>query len=59
MPPGDGVSSDSLKDQPANIDFSLTTSPEKPSFKLNPLAVEIVPASTDKNKQKEEVYSVD
>ena len=59
LPPGNGVPSDSRKDQPANIDFSLTPSPEKPSFELNPLAVEFVPASTDKDRQREEVYSAD
>jgi len=51
LPPGNGVPFDSLKDQPANIDFSLTPSPERPSFELNPLAVEFVPASTDRDRQ--------
>jgi len=59
LPPGNGVPFDSLKDQPANIDFSLTSSPKKPSFELNPLAVEFVPASTDRDRQREEVYSAD
>jgi len=59
MPPRNGVPLGSLRDQPAHIDFSLTPSPERPSFKLNPLAAEFVPASTDRDRQKEEVYSAD
>ena len=51
MPPRNGVPLGSLQDQPAHIDFSLTPSPERPSFELNPLAVEFVPASTDRDRQ--------
>ena len=59
MPPRNGVPLGSLQDQPAHIDFSLTPSPERPSFEPNPLAVEFVPASTDRDRQREEVYSAD
>jgi len=59
LPPRNGVPLGSLQDQPANIDCSLTPSPERPSFKPNPLAVEFVPASTNRERQREEVYSAD
>jgi len=59
LPPGDDVPSGSVIDQPANIDFSLEPSPERPSFELNPVADEFVPASTDSDRQREEVYSAD
>jgi len=59
LPPENGVPFDSRKDQLANIDFSLTPSPERPSFELNPLVVEFVPASTDRDRQRDEVYSAD
>ena len=59
LPPGNGVPLGSLQDQPTNIDFSLTPSPERPSFELNPLTVEFVPASTDKDRQTEDVYGAD
>jgi len=58
-PPRNGVPLGSLQDQPANIDFSLTPSPERPSFEPNPLAVEFVPAGTDRERQREEVYTAD
>jgi len=58
MPPRNGVPLGSLQDRPAYIDFSLTPSPERPSFEPNPLAVEFVPASTDKKRQIK-VYNTD
>jgi len=59
LPPGSGVPFDPLQDQPANIDFSLTPNPEKPSFELDPMAVKFFPANTDRDRQREEVYSAD
>ena len=59
LPPGNGVPFGSIKDRPAKIDCSLKPSPEKPSFELNPLAVEFVPASTDRERPREEDYNVD
>jgi len=59
LPPGNGVPSGLITDRPAKIDCCLELSPERPSFELNPLAVEFVPVSTDRERPKEEVYNVD
>jgi len=59
MPPRNGVPLGSPQDQPAHIDFSLTPSPERPSFKPNPLAVEFVPTGKNRDRQRKEVYSAD
>jgi len=71
MPPVIGVPSVSLQDQPAIIDYNLTPSPERTDCRLNPLAVEFIPASAERDRQSkekasaerdsqtDEVYSVD